>query len=223
MNLPLVVGTIHSDEALRRALRLRAGAVDVLELRVDHFAERASELRRAAGDLPAPLIVTVRHPREGGAQELSTAQRRGLFEEFLPCAAYVDVELRSLTALSGVLAAARHAQIQVIISDHHFRQTPSARVLRERWQLAQAARASITKVAGQIENADDLGRLLGLFAQKSAGRLSVMGMGPLGKVSRLLFARLGSALNYGYLAEPQVTGQWEAALLKQRIADLFGP
>jgi 3-dehydroquinate dehydratase-1 len=52
--------------------------------------------------------------------------------------------------------------------------------------------------------------------------LSVMGMGAYGKVSRLLLARAGSVLNYGYLDEPQVSGQWEATLLKQRLAELVG-
>ena len=47
-----------------------------------------------------------------------------------------------------------------------------------------------------------------------------MGMGPLGKVSRLLFAQLGSVLNYGFLHEAQVSGQWEATLLKQRLSEL---
>jgi len=31
---------------------------------------------------------------------------------------------------------------------------------------------------------------------------------------------LGSALNYGYLDEPNAPGQWEATLLKQRLAEL---
>ncbi len=45
-------------------------------------------------------------------------------------------------------------------------------------------------------------------------------MGPLGKVSRLLFAAAGSVLNYGYLDRPQVAGQWEATVLKQRLREL---
>ena len=51
--------------------------------------------------------------------------------------------------------------------------------------------------------------------------LSVMGMGPLGKASRLLFARAGSLLNYGYLGEPQVSGQWSALTLKARLEEVM--
>ena len=49
-----------------------------------------------------------------------------------------------------------------------------------------------------------------------------MGMGRFGKVSRLLFAQAGAVLNYGYLDKPNASGQWEATLLKKRIAELAG-
>jgi 3-dehydroquinate dehydratase-1 len=135
----------------------------------------------------------------------------------------VDVEVRSLGRFGNVLAAARAAKVGVIVSDHHFTKTPSARVLRERWQLARAAGAEIVKVAAHVETAPELTRLLSLFEIGGALPLSVMGMGSLGKVSRLLFARLGSVLNYGYLHEPQVPGQWEATLLKKRLTELQEP
>ncbi len=40
-----------------------------------------------------------------------------------------------------------------------------------------------------------------------------MGMGPLGKLSRLVLAKAGSCLNYGYLRVANAPGQWEAAEL----------
>jgi len=217
---PQVVGTIHSPGSLRRALRLRPGQVDFLELRVDHFAEKPETLLKAAPDLPAPLIVTVRHPAEGGANDLPASRREALYRQFLPLAAYVDLEVRSTTRLATVLGAAREKRVKAIISDHHFRRTPSARVLRERRQLAEAAGAVVVKVAGYAATAADLERLLELLQRGGKAQVSLMGMGPLGKVSRLLFAQLGSVLNYGFLHEPQVSGQWEATLLKQRLSEL---
>jgi 3-dehydroquinate dehydratase-1 len=47
-----------------------------------------------------------------------------------------------------------------------------------------------------------------------------MGMGPLGKVSRLVLGAAGSRLNYGYLDKPQVPGQWPAAELAQRLREV---
>jgi 3-dehydroquinate dehydratase I len=217
---PQVVGTIYSAGSLKRALRLAPGAVDLLEVRVDHFAEDPASLLKAAPKLPAPLIITVRHRKEGGAAELGGKQREHLYAEFLPLATYVDIEVRSISRLEGILASARAAHVGVIISDHHFQKTPSARVLEERLQLARAAGAAIIKVAARLESAAELTRLVKLFEAQAGVPLSLMGMGPLGKVSRLLFARLGSVLNYGYLDEPQVPGQWEATLLKKRLAEL---
>jgi 3-dehydroquinate dehydratase-1 len=47
-----------------------------------------------------------------------------------------------------------------------------------------------------------------------------MGMGALGRVSRLLLAQLGSVLNYGYLDQATVPGQWPAARLRELIREL---
>jgi 3-dehydroquinate dehydratase-1 len=82
-------------------------------------------------------------------------------------------------------------------------------------------RADIVKVAARVETPAELARLMTLFDLAQGAPLSVMGMGPLGKVSRLLCARLGSCLNYGYLDQPQVPGQWEATRLKERLQELF--
>ncbi len=219
---PLVVGTIHSAGALRQALALKRGEVDVLELRVDHFADNPEPLLAAAPRLAAPLIVTVRHPAEGGAGSLSLSRRRELYAAFLSVAAFVDIEVRSCATLAPLISEARESGAHVIVSDHHFRSTPSISRLKERLSAARAAGASIFKLAALVSKPADLATLLSFLAGERRQPLSVMGMGALGKVSRLLFARTGSVLNYGYLDRPQVPGQWEATLLKQRIAETVG-
>ena len=78
---PLVVGTIHSPTALREALRLRAGEVDLLEVRVDHFVTDLKLITKALPKLAAPLIITVRHPGEGGASPLSGPERLALYRQ----------------------------------------------------------------------------------------------------------------------------------------------
>jgi 3-dehydroquinate dehydratase-1 len=217
---PLVVGTIHSPGSLKVALRLRPGDVDLLELRVDHFAGAFDLLRRAIPRLNAPRIVTVRHPAEGGANRLSFSERAELYREFADGAAYIDVELRSAAKLTSVVEAARDAGARIILSDHHFRSTPSIAQLEKQESRSRGAGADLFKIATHVSDAAALARLLTFLSRRRRVPLSVMGMGPFGKISRLLFARAGSLLNYGYLDEPQVPGQWEARLLKKRIAEL---
>jgi 3-dehydroquinate dehydratase-1 len=216
-----VVGTIHSHAALRAALRLKNGAVDFFELRVDHFAGDLDPLRRAVPKLRAPLIVTVRHPREGGAGGLTRREREVLYAEFLRCAVFIDVEVRSLTALRAILAAARAEQVGLIVSDHHFKTTPPLARLLARRAAAQAVQPDIFKVATLTQTPAHFATLLDFLATtKQPPALSVMGMGAFGKVSRLALARAGSVLNYGYLGELQVPGQWPAVELKRRLAEL---
>jgi 3-dehydroquinate dehydratase I len=221
LQTPQVVGTIHSAGSLKRALKLKSGEVDLLELRVDHFAEDPRVLLKAADRLPAPLIVTVRRPDEGGANGLSLARRRELYGQFLPIATFIDIELRSVEKLTETAKAAQTSGVGVIVSDHHFKSTPSLAQLEKRHAAAQAAGADIFKLAATAQNPRDLCTLLSFLTRAKKGNLSVMGMGPFGKISRVLLARAGSLLNYGYLDQPQVPGQWEATLLKQRVAEVF--
>jgi 3-dehydroquinate dehydratase-1 len=166
-----------------------------------------------------PLIVTVRHPGEGGAHSLSAGRRRSLYREFLPFARFVDLELRSAKSLADVIAEARQRGVRVVLSSHDFRRTPPTAVLRRRAIEARRAGADLFKLATCARTPADLARLVSLFENPPLP-LSVMGMGPLGKVSRLLFARLGSRLNYGYLHRPNADGQWEARDLKARMREL---
>jgi 3-dehydroquinate dehydratase-1 len=112
--------------------------------------------------------------------------------------------------------------VQVIASAHDFRGTPSAARLQESIDRAHAAGADVCKLAAVTETPAALGRLLGTFSHEQALPLSVMGMGRFGKISRLLLAQAGSILNYGYLDRPNASGQWEARLLKKRLAELAG-
>ncbi len=223
---PLVVGTVHSPGALACALELGAGKVDLLELRVDGFASDTAELVKAVPRLAAkfPLLGTVRHPAEGGMAPLDVRERRRLIRQFLPLVQWADFEIRSLDALEEEIALAAELQVKLVFSDHHFTRTPSTTVLQRRFDLAREfRRPAVFKVAALTSTPEDLERLFSFFNWanlREPGRLSVMGMGKYGQVSRLLFGGCGSVLNYGYLDRPQVPGQWPAELLKTRLLEL---
>ena len=221
-----VVGTIHNPQALAAALKLRKNAVDFLEVRVDAFAggegRALDALEKSLPRLQSPLIVTVRHPLEGGSGSLTLAQRRSLFTRFLSHAHLVDVELRSAGPLGGIIGAAQSKGIGVILSHHDFHKTPSlARLVALRRQAARAG-GDVFKVAAVTQTARDLSTLLDFLTRRhspAAPELAVMGMGDFGKISRVVLGKAGSVLNYGYLDSPQVPGQWPVALLKERLRE----
>ena len=215
-----IVGTVHSPASLRAARRAGSGVLDWVELRVDHFANSPGQLRNAAPTFALPLIVTARHPAEGGKHDLGVRRRRELFAEFLPCASAIDVELRSARALTGIIEAARARGVKIIISFHDFRATPSLSRLREIVQHAAAAGADVVKIAARADTCSELHRLLSLFTRSTPCPLSVMAMGRFGKVSRLLFAQAGSVLNYAFLGVANASGQWSARDFRQRLGEL---
>ncbi len=222
LNSPSVVGTIHSPAALTQALSLKSGQVDYLELRVDHFVDDLDSVRRALPKLKTPLILTVRHSAEGGAGQLRMADRRLLYGEFMEVAALMDVELRSSRALSSILKAARDRGVGIILSHHRFDRTPSLNALKGRLAEARGWGADVFKVATQTESPADVAKLRELLESRRRDDpvVSAMGMGPEGRNSRLILAQAGSVLNYGYLGEAQVSGQWPALALKERLAGL---
>ena len=217
-----IVGTIPSPAALSCALRLQPGAVDFFELRVDHFAGDPRPLARAIPRLSAPLIVTVRHPLEGGAHGLSIPRRRELYSQFLPTAEFIDIELRSARQLASTIEEARAHGVRLILSAHFFKTTPGLSRLESLRDRAFAAGADIFKVATLTRTLPEVLTLASLLARSPHRALSVMGMGAFGKLSRPLLACAGSVLNYGYLDAVQVPGQWPAPLLKERLAEFAG-
>lgn len=220
-----VVGTIHSAGALAAAGKLPPNSVDFLELRVDAFASSPQMLQtveKAAAKLKNPLLVTVRHPKEGGASGLTLSQRRQLFRRFLPLASLIDVELRSAEGLSDILTEARRQGTVVILSYHDFRSIPPLQKLQGLAATASEIGCDVFKVAAMARTEKAVATLLDfLTGRPRRGPLyAVMGMGDFGKISRLTLGKCGSVLNYGYLDKVQVPGQWPAEVLKARLAEL---
>jgi 3-dehydroquinate dehydratase-1 len=212
-----IVAVIFSRADLDRALRMRRPP-DFFELRLDRL------VGAAIAKLPAPLIITARDPREGGTNNLSAPRRRALLLEFLPRANYVDVELRSARALQSVLGAAARHKIATIISFHDFEATPSAARLDEIADRARSLGAAIVKVATRTDTPTQLDRLLDFFdRQRRAADVVAMGIGRLGRASRLELLKRGCRLNYAHLGSLAASGQLSVPELRRVRRSLFRP
>ena len=189
-----LVGVIASIDELRLATRMRAPP-DLFELRLDHLPNlRESQLLK----LRRPLIITARHPAEGG-KELRSG---------LPRAKFVDVELRSLHELGPVWDEARRRRVGRICSFHDFKRTPEPAVLHKKLLRARKAGADVFKVVTRAEDFRDLLTLFELLWNELAGmRLCVMATGKFGPISRLFFRDAGSSLIYAPLRHPLHHGQ----------------
>lgn len=218
---PQVVAAVAGGDDLASLARLDLGPIcDLIELRLDALLAELEAIPAAIAPVDLPLIATARHPAEGGAGDLSVAQRGELISRFAPLVSWIDVEIRSLAELSAEVFAAREAGVGLIASFHDFEKCPSPESLRETVTTALAQDHDVIKVAVHLATMKELVSLLSLFDEFPDAPLSLMGMGPLGKLSRLVLAKAGSVFNYGYLTEANAAGQWPAAQLKSLIAEL---
>jgi len=214
---PRIVGVIASQSDLGRAARMRRSP-DFFELRLDCLAGIADQLENTLSNLRAPLIITARHPLEGGAGKLPLQQRRGLLTRFLNHADYLDIELRSIAALRRLLILAKKKNVRRIISFHDFKSTPTARLLAVKARSAKAHGADIFKVATRTDTPMELGRLLDFMTDSRVNLpIAVMGIGKLGAISRVLLGRAGSALIYVSLGAATVM---EGQLSLEQIREL---
>lgn len=216
-----MVATVSTEDDLAKLDRVEVQlACDCLEFRLDSLSakrllpEAEAVIMRAL----APAIITVRHPDEGGDGEISDRERAMLYERYLPVAWAIDIEVRSLPALAEVAAAAKAAKPLLITSFHDFEKLPESDLLREQIEAGIAGGADIVKLAARLHSQDDLVRLISILEEEERVPLSVMGMGSLGTASRLLAAKSGSVLNYGFLTKANAPGQCAAEVLKQLIA-----
>ena len=204
-----MVGAVSAAEVFCQLAKQAALPCDVVELRVD--ALRAEERRlplQAA--CPKPLLLTLRHRSEGGACAWDEPTRLRQAIELLPAAAALDWEIAQLPAAGELMQAAKAMGVPVIASAHYFHSMPSVREMRELEHQAHAAGATVVKIAFTPDHEADVQSGLE-FLKGCSMPAAIMGMGPLGPSSRLLYTAHGSALLYGYLgATPTAPGQLSA-------------
>ena len=214
---PKIVGVIFSRADFERAIRMRRPP-DLFELRLDAFGAAIDTLRSRIEKLDAGIIITARHPREGGLNQLTARNRRELLLSFLPQALWVDIELRSAAAMAAVLQVARKSGVRIILSFHDFRGTPGATQLDELTRRAHSLGADLFKVATRTDRPAQLERLLEFFErQRSSAKVVAMGIGKLGRKSLLELARRGCALHDAHLGRARIAGQLSIPELRRTL------
>lgn len=222
---PLVVGSFGNAESLAAAsIPAVQQACDVVEIRLDLLDTQAILTdSRPWGHLEGiPLLFTARRGDEGGAGNLSAAQRQELLGYALEDARWIDIELASGEVIAAMREDLLDWGVPWIASWHDFegREESFAKIPELAAAAAQAG-AACFKAAVRLHDMAGLAKLVALQQAGAEIPLALMGMGPLAPASRLLCAQHGSVLNYGYIGNaPTAPGQWSAALLKEAVGAL---
>ena len=208
LNLASIVVPLTNEADLRKISDSSGPAPwDIVEIRIDHFPvtpELCMEIACAS-----PVILTCRHPDEGGNGDLqSDAERSALLAPLIPHAAAIDIEIAHAAQMAETIKIARQSNLTLILSAHDFLSTPTTEKLEQIVKSGIANHADLIKVATTTDTPEQLCRLLSLFTAFPNQCLSLMGMGKLGMASRLITAQSGSLLNYAALNEGNAPGQW---------------
>jgi 3-dehydroquinate dehydratase-1 len=216
-NGPKVIGTILTRNFLERFEVTPELPCDIVELRVDGYPEY-EEWAKAGARIEAggrPVIMTLRISDEGGKWTGADRERISYFEKAIGAVSCVDVELRSGIA-AEICKQARGAGKWSIVSYHNFKETPPVPELK---RIVEEAReiGSIVKIAAKVNSLDDTETLRCILQGRWDVPLCIIGMGPLGKETRLRFPLEGSCFTYGYLDVPGAPGQFSALELKNYL------
>lgn len=221
---PKVVATVTREEDIRfLGQSFSDDIADILEFRLDNLHDHLDAAESCMASVPdsTGILTTVRHFDEGGAVRIAAEERVAIYRRFLERSDLIDVELRSLElpVFGALVKEAKSLDVRVIVSYHDFENCPSRVDLFETVERAYDLGADIAKVAVVVEKFPEIQMLVELVeAFRDEGEeISAMGMGSLGKISRLMLGKAGSCLNYGFLEKPNAPGQLSASCLKEML------
>ncbi len=218
---PCVIGTVTDwDTWLDSTSATSIVPCFALELRVDALPAKISANDILSRQCRKPVLVTIRHHDEGGLRKMVEKQRIALMSELMSMSTAIDWEIRHIKGAESLLLQARNSGVKLITSWHDFAKTPSLKELQELENYARAQGADMVKFAFRLNSLEDM--MVGAqLIREAKGPIAVMGMGPLGPTSRMLYSQLGSALIYGYLGDtPAAPGQWPTKLCSEVLDNL---
>lgn len=216
--VPRIVGTIITAEYLQSwSVKPTRLPCDLVELRLDGFPDFSDWLRIGTQieHQGTPVFVTIRLKAEGGKWGRGDKERWTLLEPAIRNLSGVDVELRSDLAPAVSELCGQLGKLS-IFSFHDFSQTPPREELEI--LLGSAERlGGIGKIAATANTLEDLDLLRSLLHQRRKTPVCIIGMGPLGRESRLSFPLEGSCFTYGFLDTAGAPGQYSAAELTEHF------
>lgn len=208
---PVICATLQNSLDSKTLQRIFSLGVRLLEVRVDRFPKKALPLLptkiKMIRQKGFSIIGTVRWKQEGGGMKASEVERLAIYKQLIPLVDAVDVEVKSKTFLKAVQEAKKRKKV-VIASFHDFKKTPPEKVLTGLLKKAKKLHADIFKVAVFARDRKDFFLLQNFTARYRTEKLISISMGPLGKLSRILFPLLGSLVTYASIGKQTAPGQF---------------
>jgi len=186
---------------------------ELSEVRMDRLNACMDDIK-SLFSLKGKTIATYR-PVDGLDEE---TRKKALILAIESGASYVDVEVEAADDFKAdIIAAARRKNCSVIVSYHDFTKTPVMRELEQVLNWCYESGADIAKVACRVNSIEDNAKLLSVYSMNK--NVISIGMGELGRITRIAAPLLGAPFTYASINRERRTapGQIDSESLKNII------
>ena len=170
---------------------------ELVELRYDLLKEEPAEIIAQI----QPGIKTLSTCRPGF---YSDEQRLAILLSAIELGTnYIDIEIESGPDFVKEISKSSEGNYELIISYHNFELTPGIKPLHDHYHKAWEMGADIVKIATMVKDTDDLQALFSLY--ELVGKKIILGMGDLGKVTRIAAMKFGSEFTFASFSRENET------------------
>ena len=217
---PLVVLPVDDKDLEKRLSIALDYGIDMIELRIDQFSDFSKdyvvEKAKTVKDYNFGIIATVRSKEEGGVF-IPDEQRVEIFEAVAGLVDILDIELTSEKINRKVIEIAKDEGKLSLVSYHDFEKTPDERFIQSLIDKGVFLGANIIKYAFKVNSCEDVNRILCVTGKNRDKKIVAIGMGELGKITRVAGFFFGSVLTYTYIGKSFAPGQIEARKLIEEL------
>jgi 3-dehydroquinate dehydratase-1 len=221
LSSPLLVASLDGDDLAYLLEQARSDRADVVEIRLDLWGnffreDMVERMARFKDKIGLPMLVSFRggHPFPNWWQPVHWRA--------LAHAAAIDVEWNPKYPWREIVKNVKKYNLALIISHHDYKATPKDKALIKIARAAYGKKADIVKIATRVEKNEDIRTLLSVIQKFAPKRLmTVMGMGPLGALSRITAPLFNACLLYGFIGTPTASGQMPYRDLQERVRALY--
>lgn len=222
----------QTEQELQQKLAMAACEGDFIEIWLDGLAKETctvEKLEPLFKETGKPVVAVCKPVREQGSWSGSEAKRmERLLQAMDAGAIYLDVSIETAPKLIKAVVRevrlkraalkAAHGGPYLILSYHHFKETPSRLMLKKIIQRAKALGADAVKIATQVTKTQDNLVLCEMFSSIKGRGLPaiVIGMGPQGRMTRAMMPLLGALWTYAPLVTEESTADGQMTVQELR-------
>lgn len=208
------------QEIVDEILALNKSEIDIIEWRVDVFAEYQNcNAIRDVLHAVAPLVedkiflYTFRTKAQGGQGVVTKEELEDIHELAAEsdCVDLLDLEYFEEEYPMIKIRMLQEKGVKIVASHHDFVETPEREVMKMLLENMCAGNADIVKIAVMPQNEEDVLRLLSVtnefYKENPDTPIISMSMGKLGMVSRLCGETFGSCVTFAANKESSAPGQ----------------